>query len=159
MKETISLDNFVDVFFEAFPHFVNHPIFGSRDSYEGAAYSVVGTAALHLFVAEKIEKVPEQLNEEESLQIIKWVNDLWNDVSVGEDVKEMFWIEFFESMNTDKYKKFLMDNLTDRANLNLRQYIYIVENGGLTKPETGEILRYRENMPSERTGKYISDIK
>lgn len=158
MKEKISLDNFSEVFFRAFPHFAGHPVFRDPDEYKDTPYLLAGMAGSYLSMMEPVKGLP-QLTEEESLQVIKWINDLWNDPSVTEDVKEMFWIEFFEPINTDEHRNFLMKNLTDRANLNLRQYLYIVENGGLNDPKTGEILRYRENMPSERTGKYISDIK
>jgi len=157
-KEAISLENFSEVFFEVFPNFVGHPVFGDTDGYKDTPYLLAGVAGRSLSMMKPTKGLP-RLNEEESLRVINWVNGLWNDPSVTEDVKEMFWVEFLEPINTDEHRNFLMKNLTDRANLNLRQYLYIVENGGLTDPKTGEILKYIENKPSERTGKYIGDIR
>ncbi len=142
----------VNDFLTLFPELREHPHI-QGDDYTDTPYVFFGVIR-NVLEEEIINKT--ELSE----RILKWLNSSLNDPSVTSYVDDMLWIEFFEGSEiNDLYRTTLLSNLNDRANLKFRQYLYIMENGGLTDAKTGEILKYVPDGESIRTGKYISDIK
>jgi hypothetical protein len=151
----INLENVVSEFLRQFPEYPKHPDI-INDDYSDTPYSFFGVINSDL-----IRNIEENKNTNNVSVVISWINNLYNDPNLNKNLRNMFYIEFFETtIGAEKYKDYLLKNLTGLMHLELRQYIYIVENGGLTDPTTGEILKYTGmNTKSIRTGKFISDIK
>lgn len=142
-------DTIVKDFLEQFPELKNYPSIDG-DDYSDTPYSFFGVIRDIL-----INSIETNLNLAE--KISGWLNGILNNTETSDYVEEMLWIEFFEGSESDEsYRTFLLSKLKDKANLLYRQYLYIMENGGLTDSKSGEILKYVKDGSSERTGKYIS---
>jgi hypothetical protein len=149
----VSANNLVIAFLKEFPELAEHPHI-KGDDFKDTPYSFFGV--INLILNSAIEE-DGPLAE----RIANWLNNVLNDENLHNYIEEMLWIEFFEGSEVNEpYRNFLLMVLKDRANLMFRQYLYIMEHGGLTDPTTGEILKYMGGTkPDQRTGKYISDIK
>jgi hypothetical protein len=142
----------VSDFLALFPELQEHPDI-KGDDYSDTPYSFFG-------VIRNIIEDGSKENSEVIIRILKWLDTTLNNSATNDYVNDMLWIEFFEGSEVnDIYRSTLLSNLSDQANLKYRQYLYIMENGGLTDPKTGEILKYVKYGPSSRTGKFITDIK
>lgn len=145
-------DSIVNSFLKEFPELKEHSLI-KGDDYSDTPYVFFGVINLIL-----INAVAEDLSL--AKKISKWLNTILNNAETNEYVSDMLWIEFFEGSEADQlYSDFLLSHLSENANRMFRQYLYIMENGGLTNAKTGEILKYIKGGESEKTGKYISDIK
>ena len=145
-------DTIVEDFLKEFPELRNHP------SIQGDDYSDTP----YIFFGVMREVLLESLEASAGLaqRIVIWLDGTLNNSATDDYVKDMLWIEFFEGSEIDEVlQSFLLTNLRNEANLMYRQYLYIMENGGLTDAKTGEILKYIEGKPAIKTGKHVSDIK
>lgn len=148
-----SANNLVLSFLEQFPELSEDQNI-KGDDFKYTPYSFFGVISLILITA---------CEEDQPLakKIVHWLNEVLNDNNLEKYIEDMLWIEFFEGSEINEpYRKFLLTELKDSANLMFRQYLYIMEHGGLTDSETGEILKYMGGTePDQRTGRYISDVK
>ncbi len=126
MKE-ISLQNIVATFLERFQEVANHP------DYHGEAYTYADTPYIFFGVLNTIlcdYYVGEQKEIELTKEIICWVNEQYNDPTVGDEVRNMFAIEFFEkSDESDQYRSLLLKQFTNRAKEELQNHIAVRREG------------------------------
>jgi hypothetical protein len=144
-------DLIVEEFLKDFAELAEHPSI-KGDDYSATPYSFFGV--INLILLEAIEN-----DTKLAQRIAHWLNSTLNHPETNEYVRDMLRIDFFEGAETNqKYRDFLLAHFSGHTNLLFRQYLYIMEHGGLTDPDTGEILRYVDEGDSVRTGKYITDI-
>jgi hypothetical protein len=145
-------DKIVKEFLAQFPELNIHPSI-EGDDYSDTPYSFFGV--IRDILVESIEN-----NSDLAEKISFWLDSILNNIETSNYVEDMLWIEFFEGSELDEsYRTFLLSRLKNKANSLYRQYLYVMENGGLTDSESGEILKYIKDKPYVRTGKNISDIK
>ncbi|MFT6829410.1 MAG: hypothetical protein ACJAV6_000236 [Candidatus Paceibacteria bacterium] len=146
-------DTIVNDFLQKFPEIKKHPLVDG-DDYSDTPYIFFGVVYEILLKAHK-----DDVSSAE--KIIIWVNDILNSIETDKYIKDMLWIELFEGSElNNSYRDFLLSHFSNDAHLMYRQYLYIMEHGGLTDPETGEILKFvKMGNKGKKTGKYISDIK
>ncbi|OGZ46025.1 MAG: hypothetical protein A2756_04475 [Candidatus Ryanbacteria bacterium RIFCSPHIGHO2_01_FULL_48_27] len=151
----INRGNIVKKFLELFPQFTREPSFGNED-YSEIPYVFFGSVNTTLSTY-----VEQKENLALATAVIHWMDEIYNTPETDDYIRDMCAIEFFECADGSKeYAQFLLDLLTGRANIDFRRHNYIVENGGLLDPNTGEIMKYAGmNTPSQKTGKFITDIK
>ncbi len=130
-EQTITKD-----FLEAFPNIKRGPLMGDDDL--ELPYCFFGN--VHSILLESYTEEPDLAQ-----QIVDWLNLVLNHNDTDEYVKDMLWIEFFEGAEAqDFHRNFLLSHLSEKALVMFRQYLYVVEHGGFTNPDTGEILERRK---------------
>lgn len=152
-NDTRSQDKIIKNFLDMFPELAAHPLIKDDDF----------TDTPYFFCSAVRDILINSINETHPLanKISNWLSNTFNNPDTSASVHDMLWIQFFEGSEIDEpYKNYLLSSLKDKANLLYRQYLYIMENGGLTDPTTGEILK-REliGLTTIKTGKFITDIK
>ncbi|MDB5265401.1 MAG: hypothetical protein JWM39_114 [Parcubacteria group bacterium] len=93
-------------------------------------------------------------------KITEWLDSAFANNKGNESARDLLWVSFLEATeHKPMHREFLLSHLTSEGNLQYRRYLYLMDNGGLNDPNTGEILNFSNGNESGKTGKFLSDIK